>query len=54
MAALCLSATVVNADNGQERDHDYDKLPVSNVKGSLSVRVLGSGGPMASGRVSAR
>jgi ribonuclease BN (tRNA processing enzyme) len=49
--SLCLAAPVANAD----KDHDSAKLAVSKVKGSLSVMVLGSGGPMAtaSGRASA-
>jgi ribonuclease BN (tRNA processing enzyme) len=55
MAALCLTAATAYADNDKYRDRDHDKLAVDNVKGSLSVLVLGSGGPMAtaSGRASA-
>jgi len=51
MASLCLAVPAASADD----DHDGGKLAVSKVKGSLSVMVLGSGGPMAtaSGRASA-
>ncbi|MBI3562439.1 MAG: MBL fold metallo-hydrolase [Gammaproteobacteria bacterium] len=57
MVVLCLAAPTVNADNNHARDHHQEKLAVNEVKGNLSVMVLGSGGPMAaaagSGRASA-
>jgi len=52
LGAATLAAPVY-ADN--DHDHGHDRLAVNKVEGSLSVMVLGSGGPMAvsNGRASA-
>jgi len=54
-AAVLLGAATLAAPVYADHDHNHNRLAVNKVEGSLSVMVLGSGGPMAvsNGRASA-